>query len=172
MGFSIHASCQDARQYYSLDPDTHTTKISKDTAFTPTYLEGRFVAKTDTFKLYFAYPFKKINDSIVGFYGDSVQLYTTGSSEVVVNKVDVLVINPASTVASLTITFPDTASYKNSLEILFGGTIAYGDEVITSITFTAGSGQTIIMPPESGPINSGTNFHFKYIVSTKTWYLE
>lgn len=121
---------------------------------------------------YLRYPLKAIDDSTAGFYNDSVQIYTSGTAVATSDKVDVLVINPPSTVSSLAITLPDTASYRNTFEIIFGGDIAFGSAVITSITFSPGSGQTISMPTESGPINSGTVYKFRFITSLNKWYFE
>lgn len=121
---------------------------------------------------YLQYPLKALNDSTAGMYGDSVQIYTSGSAVTASLKTDVLVINPASAISSLSITFPDSASYKNTFDIIFGGTIVYGSAVITSITFVPGSGQSILMPSTPGPINSGTVLKFKFVASLNNWYLQ
>jgi hypothetical protein len=120
---------------------------------------------------YLRYPLIALSDSTAGLQGDSLQSYTSGSTLNVGTRVDVVVVNPASIVASLSIKLPDTASYKNEVQIIVGGTIPIGNNVITSLSFIPNTGQSILQVSFPNPITSGSSFTFKFTPSINRWTL-
>lgn len=101
---------------------------------------------------------------------DVVQTYTSGATVTVTNGNNVLVVNPASPIASLTITLPTTWHTSNYVTIVFGGTITSGNPVITSLNIVNGSGQTLVQAvnPNGGSYVSGNVIQYK-LVSTSDY---
>jgi hypothetical protein len=106
----------------------------------------------------------------IGGSGGSVapvqQDYTSGATVTVTNGVDVLNVNPASTLASSTITLPATANTDGFIEIYFGGTLTSG-AVVTSLTISPNTGQTIIQAAVPTSANAGE--YIKYRLIGTTW---
>jgi hypothetical protein len=91
----------------------------------------------------------------------SYQAPTTGFSIQVANGVTALLLNPAGTLASGTITFPTTPIDGQTLRIA-------SSQIITALTLSAPAGQTIL-----GPITTiAANGHasWQYVAAIQTWF--
>jgi hypothetical protein len=100
---------------------------------------------------------------------DTIQVHTSGTSVTVSTGVNILYIDPASTLATLTITLPATPSSKGTINIFFGGTITSGN-VVTAITITPNSGQTKLEASTPGFVEAGEYISYQYRVSNTKWY--
>jgi uncharacterized protein YaiE (UPF0345 family) len=85
----------------------------------------------------------------------------TTSATVTLNDNQINIISPAGTLAALTITFPNSPANKDFVEVTF-------DQVITSVTYAAGTGGATI----NGQINGvvGGQKRWDYDTGTNTWY--
>ncbi len=98
---------------------------------------------------------------------DSVQSVTSGSTATQTSGFNYIQVNPASLLASMTITTATTFHTSNDLYIVFGGTITSGNAVVTSFNMTAGSGLTFVQSvnPNGMSYVSGEVIHYHKIGS-------
>lgn len=89
--------------------------------------------------------------------------YTSGAVFTII-KGETL-FNPASVLASLTIALPASPVDGQLIYLNFGGTIAAGASVVTSLSFTGGT----IYGTVPITVNGGDNLAFKYVSSTNQW---
>jgi hypothetical protein len=97
-----------------------------------------------------------------------VQTHTSGSTVTVNDGTNVLIINPTSTISSLTITLPATANTDGTLKIFFGGTLTSGS-VVTSLTIIGNTGQTILQAAAPTSANAGESVGYFLAPSSTTW---
>ena len=99
------------------------------------------------------------------------QIYLNGSSVTVNNDITLLCINPAATIANLTITLTENPIDGQEIKLSFGGSITTGI-VITNLTIQGNTGQTILNPAtiSTSPI-VGEGYIFKYQALTNLWRL-
>ena len=97
---------------------------------------------------------------------------SSGSSITLANNVRGYYINPSSTIATLTIKTPSTASYDGEeMIVIFGGTITSGS-VVTSLSYSSGSiGNIISSSLSTINIPAGYCVHMKYSQSNNKWYI-
>jgi hypothetical protein len=99
------------------------------------------------------------------------QVDTTGGSTISVGiGVRRLIVNPATVIASLTITLDAIAdSKKGLLNIHFGGTITVNQPVVTTLAIAAPSGQTL--QQNLTPVNafSGDVLTYEYSPTSTQW---
>lgn len=100
---------------------------------------------------------------------DTIQVHTSGTTVTVSTGVNILYIDPASTLATLTITLPATPNHRGGLDIYFGGTLTSG-EVVTAITISPNSGQTKLEASTPGYVEAGEHISYQYRVSNTKWY--
>ena len=100
---------------------------------------------------------------------DLIQTYTSGTTVTVSNATNILYVNPAATVAALTITLPATPHNSNEVQIYFGGTLTSG-AVINSLIVSPNSGQTLLQATAPTSVNAGESIIYKYNSSTSKWY--
>ena len=79
-----------------------------------------------------------------------------------------LIIDPAGTLASYTVTMPATPLHNQHIEINFGGTLTSG-AVVTSLTLAPNTGQTILRAGDFTTANAGSTVHYKYDEVIATW---
>lgn len=91
----------------------------------------------------------------------SQQTPNTGFSITVANGVQTLILTPAGTLATGTIITPSAPQNGQELRIT-------STQIITSLTVTANSGQTILNAPSI--LTPGIGYAFKYSATTTTWY--
>lgn len=105
------------------------------------------------------------------FVADSIQTHTSGSTVTINNAVNIVYINPASVIASLTITLPSTPHQVKELQVYFGGTITTGT-VVTSLTVTGNTGQTILQATSPSSVEAGECIVYKYNSSLSKWFRQ
>lgn len=115
------------------------------------------------------------NDLGVWKYGPIMESETlvidSGASSTVPDNTAFVSIDPASLLAAYALTFPANPVDGDQLTINFGGQIAAGSNVITALTLTANTGQSIDGDAVDSPVTSGTAVTFRYTASNTTWTL-
>jgi hypothetical protein len=86
----------------------------------------------------------------------------------VFNNRSILYVNPASTLATLTITLPSTPVNGQEVKISFGGTLTAGT-VVTSLSIIGNVGQTILGSSSITSASAGDGYVFKYQSSSNLW---
>jgi hypothetical protein len=99
----------------------------------------------------------------------SWQTITVGTTTTLGNTINIALTNPASVLASHTITMPASPVDGQQMIFLFGGTITSG-AVVTAFTISANSGQGLIEPSAPTTANAGDSFIYVYKSSTTKWY--
>lgn len=100
---------------------------------------------------------------------DTIQVHTSGTTVAVSTGVNILYIDPASTLATLTITLPATPNHRGTLDIFFGGTLTSGN-VVTAITISPNGGQTKLEASTPGYVEAGEHISYQYRVDNTKWY--
>ena len=103
---------------------------------------------------------------------DSIQIYTSGTTITVNNKVTWLIINPSSVVAALTVTMPASPYDKQVVKLSFGKIITSGQPVVTLITVAPNTGQTLLQPLGLDQVVAGESLTYKYVLSLTNWYRQ
>lgn len=99
----------------------------------------------------------------------SIQSYTSTGSVSINDNVSTLQYNPASVNATATITLPATSGGSGSIvTIVFGGTITSGNPVVTTLSWAAGSGNTLVASNLPTTANAGDSVSFQKIGAF--WY--
>jgi hypothetical protein len=96
----------------------------------------------------------------IGTYTDSVQTPTTVFSITIPASTQVLVLNPAGTLATGTITMPASPIDKQNVCVT-------SSQAITALTVSPNAGQSIIAAPLSMGVGG---FCYHYVLSLTTWF--
>lgn len=91
----------------------------------------------------------------------TISVPTTGNTVVLTTGAQRTIINPAGTLALLTVTLPATP--VNGQLVGFSFT-----QIITGLTINAPGGATVVAPPTSAAVDS--NFRFLYQASSTSWF--
>lgn len=97
----------------------------------------------------------------------AVQEVTSGTSVTVNANTDVLVVNPAATLSTLTITMPSAMKTGQTLHIVFGGSVTSGT-VVTSLSISPNTGQSMIQNSTPSVVEAGETVSYKYY--SGKWY--
>lgn len=108
-----------------------------------------------------------LEGALAGKLNESSQTHTSGATLTIANGVNVLYINPSSTLTALAITLPATPS--NEIAIYFGGTLT-GGAVVTTLTISANTGQGIIQWSTPSTADAGDAIIYKWNSSNSKWY--
>jgi hypothetical protein len=100
---------------------------------------------------------------------DNVQTYTSGSAVTINNLANVLYVDPSSTQSSLTIMLPAVPHNSNTVWVHFGGSMASGT-VVTTLTLSANSGQTLVQPSAPTTATAGQSIAYRWRAATAQWY--
>lgn len=100
------------------------------------------------------------------------QTITSGSSGTVNAFITNVLFNPASAIASYTLTLPANPPDGALVKVHFGGTIAGNATVVTSLTINANSGQTLMQKVAPTTALGGDCFIYQYNLALSTWYRE
>lgn len=151
------------------------------------------VTTTNAFTFYInGSPFASTNETITNSYALGVngpalfqnQLSTgsiaidswqnaTGGTSVTINNVQTnFLFNPASLTATYTINLPAAPDEGQLVKIHFGGTIGSGSPVVTALTVSPNSGQTIEQPTAPTTAVGGDCLIYQYNKATSIWYRE
>lgn len=98
------------------------------------------------------------------------QSITSGSSGTVTGGKYIVTFNPASVLASYTLTLPASPSDMDEVEIEAGGTITGAAPVVTALTISPNSGQTIHQTSTPTTINDGETIKYRYRTANTAWY--
>lgn len=100
---------------------------------------------------------------------DSIQVITSGTTATINNGVNVVWVDPSSTLASLAITLPAIPHASKFITFYWGGTMTSGN-VVTSISFVGNTGQAIINASLPSSILAGDfSISFKFRSSNSKW---
>jgi hypothetical protein len=94
---------------------------------------------------------------------------TSGTSSTIPDSTPVVYVNPASVIAAYTLTMPADPQDGDVQEIAFGGTIADAAAVITALTLSPNTGQTIYGAAVANPVNGGVVLQYRYSTSLSRW---
>ena len=95
-------------------------------------------------------------------------IQTITATATINNSTTTLLVNPATVVSSLSITFC-AAPYQNQIiRIVFGGTITSGNQVVTTLSILPNSGQSVVRKFPSVEAFAGDFLAFQYI--NTNWY--
>lgn len=107
-------------------------------------------------------------------YGEVVgapeQKITSGTSATINDNVALVVVDLASVAATFTLKMPESPVDGDIVNVLFGGTIDAGDDVVTALTVSANTGQSVYGTAVTNPVTGGTALAYRYIGSSKTWF--
>ncbi|MES2457190.1 MAG: hypothetical protein V4594_16670 [Bacteroidota bacterium] len=104
-----------------------------------------------------------------GGYAVTKQFHTAGATVTISNSANPnirLMVNPATTLASLAITFPSSPIDDQIVDIDFGGTITAGNEVVSALTLVTA------VVDESTPdlITAGGHLRYRWDATNSLWY--
>lgn len=97
---------------------------------------------------------------------------TTGTSSTIPAGYSNTLFNPGSLISSYTITLPAAPVDGQIENIYFGGTIAGGSAVITTLTVSPNSGQTIEQQTAPTTGVGGTVYKYKYNTALAKWFRD
>lgn len=97
------------------------------------------------------------------------QTHTSGTTVTISNATTWLIVNPASTLATLTITMPASPTDAQRIEINFGGTLTTGT-VVTDITVAGNTGQSILQATTPSSLEAGEALSYRYNSTNLKWY--
>lgn len=97
---------------------------------------------------------------------------TTGTSSTIPAGFSNTLFNPSSLIATYTLTLPASPLDGQIENIYFGGTIAGGTAVVTALTISANSGQTLEQQTAPTTGVGGTVYKYKYNSSLSKWFRD
>ena len=110
------------------------------------------------------------NASSASVLNPTSQTVTAGPTVTVTNQVRRVFVDPASVVASLTITLPASPIDGDNCMIFFGGTITNRNPVVTTLSVQANTGQTIIANNSPVTAFGGDMVNYEYQLANTRWY--
>lgn len=100
------------------------------------------------------------------------QTVTTGTSSTINNTQTNWLLNLSSLAATFTVTLPSAPVDGQLEKLFFGGTISGGVAVVTSLTVSANSGQTITQSAAPTTAVGGNCYIYQYNKALTTWYRQ
>lgn len=94
---------------------------------------------------------------------------TTTGTYTIGNGIPELVVNPASTLATLTVTLDGTPLDGQIVSVFAGGTLTSGI-IVTTLTVNAAVGEHIVQKTAPTTLVFGDHLQYQYIAATSTWY--
>lgn len=101
---------------------------------------------------------------------DTSQVHISGSTVIVASTTRNLYVNPATLIASLTITLKAAPYDGEIIDIHFGGSILQGLTVVTLTNISANTGQSLLYNSPITLAVSGARISFKYRAGNTSWY--
>lgn len=95
-------------------------------------------------------------------------IQTITATATINNSTTTLLVNPATVVSSLSITFCAAPYQTQIIRIVFGGTITSGNQVVTTLSILPNSGQSVVRKFPSVEAFAGDFLAFQYI--NTNWY--
>lgn len=93
--------------------------------------------------------------------------HTIGSTLSIANGSNIVVINPDSTLPSLTVTLPAVAHVRNQVEFYFGGALNSGS-IVSQLFIQPNANQSLIQA--TVPVEVLAGEHISYIKIDSIWY--
>jgi hypothetical protein len=109
---------------------------------------------------------------IRGFiYGD-LQTYTTGAAYTVTSSLNNIwvMVDPSASLGSASFTLPPVPIQHQEVRFSFGGTLASGTTVVSALTITGSTGQSIRDYSPVTASKSGQTLIYRYRTSGSLWY--
>jgi len=101
----------------------------------------------------------------------AIQNITSGSSAIMPDSVTWVIVNPATVLTSMSITFPVMPTNGKEIVFSFGGTItSTAESVVNTFTVVPNTGQGIIGQTVFYSVETDNHFTFKYNSSLSKWY--
>lgn len=101
---------------------------------------------------------------------DGIQEITaTSGTQTVNDSTGIVYVNPASLAVSMTLKMPANPQDQDIISFQFGGTITGSSAVITTLTMSANTGQTLVGTGLSAAA-AGSSTSYQYRKSNTTWY--
>lgn len=94
------------------------------------------------------------------------QIITTGTTSTIATGIGRVIVNPTTTMASHTMTFPSIPNDRDDLYILFGGTLT-GGTVITVLTIVSTIGIVGVLPTTAV---AGLVLKYQYVASLNKFF--
>lgn len=155
---------------------THNGQMQVDSSQISVFVNGQYLINADTTGITGSFQFLSGSpgagkvcatdaNGVVFFQAAGVMTHTvftpvtTNTVSVIVNKENA--ISPAGTIAALTIKFPNSPSNNDFVIVSF-------DQVVTSVTYSAGTGNATIKGQINGTVGGWRRWF--YDASTNTWY--
>ena len=147
--------------------DSQTNKILK-------YTCGTIDGTTNALELYNSNNvlILSVNSYGVISFAQLKQIHTTGATVTVDYTKSELIVNPSTTLATLTITMPLTANLRDGQEfkIGFGGTLKTGS-IVTILSIVGNTSQTILTGSTITSAQAGDGYILKWDSTTTCWHI-
>jgi hypothetical protein len=104
--------------------------------------------------------------------GATNQTVTSGATATVTNYVNNLFVNPASVLATHTLTLCPSPYNNQITNIYFGGTVTEDNTVVTLFTLLPNAGHTLSVAITNQTMVSGECITLRYVAATLKWHLE
>jgi hypothetical protein len=102
-------------------------------------------------------------------YAENSQVITAGASTTITTGNTIVIINPPSVLATHAITMPASPQDKQTITFFYGGTIAAGAAVVTTLTISANSGQSLYQSITPTAANGGDEMEYRFESATTSW---
>ena len=100
----------------------------------------------------------------------ALQVVSAGPTATVTNQVSRVYVNPASVIASLTLTLPATPLDADQVRVYFGGTVANRAAVVTTLSIAPNTGQAISQFNSPANAFGGDMVTYEYRAAAARWY--
>jgi hypothetical protein len=100
------------------------------------------------------------------------QTVTTGTTSTVGNNQTNWLLNLSTLATTFTVTLPSAPVDGQLVKLFFGGTISGGSTVVTALTVSANSGQTITQSAVPTTALSGNCYIYQYNLALASWYRQ
>jgi len=97
------------------------------------------------------------------------EITATSGTQTINNAAGIVYVNPASLASTMTIKFPSSPQDQDIVSIQFGGTITGANTVVTTLTLSANTGQSLVGAAIT-TAKAGMSTCYQYRKSNSTWY--
>ena len=111
-----------------------------------------------------AYAWAAVDNSV------GLQVITAGPTATVADQARRVYVDPASTIASLTLTLPASPLDADQVQVFFGGTVANGVTVVTTLSIAPNTGQAISAYSTPVVAFGGDMVSYEYRAASARWY--
>lgn len=112
---------------------------------------------------------KNADSTVSLFVVANKQTISTGTATTISNGIQTVYIDPATLLATHTITMPAAPYDQQVITFIAGGTVAAGATVVTTFSFAANSGQTLYQAITPTIAKGGDTFTWQFNSTTSRW---